>query len=194
MEEPLPQDAVRIEYLGFSGSQYIDTLFKANTTKTSLNISLLFYDLSQRGIFGSRNAIAANSGACALMSIGGGMRPMWATGGTNTLSASKDVLYNMYITRGTFKLNDATYTYPYSSVSVDQEYHFLIGNFTNGSANPYSSGLNGRVYSAVLYHDGIVTYDFIPVRVGTTGYLYDRISKQLFGNAGTGDFILGPDK
>ena len=36
--------------------------------------------------------------------------------------------------------------------------------------------------------------DFIPVRVGSTGYLYDKVSGQLFGNAGTGDFVLGPDK
>lgn len=36
--------------------------------------------------------------------------------------------------------------------------------------------------------------DLIPVRVGTTGYMYDRVSRQLFGNAGTGDFIVGPDK
>lgn len=36
--------------------------------------------------------------------------------------------------------------------------------------------------------------DLIPVRVGTVGYMYDKVSKQLFGNAGTGSFILGPDK
>jgi hypothetical protein len=31
------------------------------------------------------------------------------------------------------------------------------------------------------------------VRKGTVGYLYDRVSGKLFGNAGTGDFVLGPD-
>lgn len=36
--------------------------------------------------------------------------------------------------------------------------------------------------------------DFIPVRVGQVGYLYDRVSGQLFGKYGTGDFIVGPDK
>ena len=36
--------------------------------------------------------------------------------------------------------------------------------------------------------------DFIPVRVVTVGYMYDRVSGQLFGNAGTGAFIIGPDK
>lgn len=36
-------------------------------------------------------------------------------------------------------------------------------------------------------------FDLIPVRKGTTGYMYDKISGQLFGNAGTGSFVLGPD-
>jgi hypothetical protein len=35
--------------------------------------------------------------------------------------------------------------------------------------------------------------DFIPVRKGTTGYMYDKVSGQLFGNSGSGNFILGPD-
>ena len=36
--------------------------------------------------------------------------------------------------------------------------------------------------------------DFLPVRVVTVGYMYDRVSGQFFGNAGTGAFIIGPDK
>lgn len=34
---------------------------------------------------------------------------------------------------------------------------------------------------------------FIPVRVGQVGYMYDKVSEKLFGNQGTGAFILGPD-
>lgn len=39
-----------------------------------------------------------------------------------------------------------------------------------------------------------VVSNFIPVRVGNVGYMYDKVSGQLFGNAGAGSFILGPDK
>ena len=35
--------------------------------------------------------------------------------------------------------------------------------------------------------------DYIPVRVGQVGYMYDKVSGQLFGNSGTGNFILGND-
>ena len=35
--------------------------------------------------------------------------------------------------------------------------------------------------------------DLVPVRIGSTGYMYDKVSGNLFGNSGTGSFILGPD-
>lgn len=35
--------------------------------------------------------------------------------------------------------------------------------------------------------------ELIPVRVGDEGFMYDRVSGKLFGNSGTGRFILGPD-
>lgn len=38
--------------------------------------------------------------------------------------------------------------------------------------------------------DGVTTLDLIPVRKNGKGYMYDRISGELFG---TGDFIVGPD-
>lgn len=41
--------------------------------------------------------------------------------------------------------------------------------------------------------DGVLVRDFIPVRVGQVGYMYDKVSKQLFGNSGTGSFTLGSD-
>lgn len=40
----------------------------------------------------------------------------------------------------------------------------------------------------------IVRADFVPVRVGSVGYVYERESGTLFGNAGTGSFTIGPDK
>lgn len=52
-----------------------------------------------------------------------------------------------------------------------------------------------QIYGFKIVDDNSNTIlDLIPVRVGTTGYLYDKISGQLFGNSGTGDFVLGPDK
>jgi hypothetical protein len=50
-----------------------------------------------------------------------------------------------------------------------------------------------RVYSLRIVRNNVLVFDGIPVRKGTVGYLYDRVSGKLFGNAGTGDFVLGQD-
>lgn len=59
-----------------------------------------------------------------------------------------------------------------------------------------NAGRNGsvRLYSIKIYGIGNVKIlDLIPVRVGTVGYMYDRVSGRLFGNQGTGEFVLGSD-
>lgn len=41
----------------------------------------------------------------------------------------------------------------------------------------------------------VLVRDYIPVRYRGVGYLYDKVSGQLFGNsASSGAFIIGPDK
>lgn len=59
------------------------------------------------------------------------------------------------------------------------------------------SNYNGklhRIYSCYVKVGDTVVYDLIPVRVEQVGYLYDRISGELFGNSGTGNFTIGNDK
>lgn len=51
-----------------------------------------------------------------------------------------------------------------------------------------------RIYSFSVYlHDALVL-DLIPVKDNGVGYMYDKVSGQLFGNSGSGSFILGNDK
>lgn len=50
-----------------------------------------------------------------------------------------------------------------------------------------------RVAKVKIYDGTELKRDFVPVRVGTVGYMWDKVSKQLFGNIGSGSFVLGPD-
>jgi NADPH-dependent curcumin reductase CurA len=59
-----------------------------------------------------------------------------------------------------------------------------------------SSTPNGgvvKIRSAKILRDGAPILDLSSVRIGSTGSMYDRVSGQLFGNNGTGDFIVGAD-
>jgi hypothetical protein len=45
-----------------------------------------------------------------------------------------------------------------------------------------------------IYENGIYIRDLVPVRVGTVGYLYDKVTGRLFGSATSTALVPGPDK
>lgn len=57
----------------------------------------------------------------------------------------------------------------------------------------YNSNTKGKLRSYKHIKNGVVVVDLIAVRVGQVGYMYDKVSGELFGNDGTGSFILGQD-
>lgn len=63
---------------------------------------------------------------------------------------------------------------------------------TTGYADTIAN-FNGRFWGGQIWEGTTLVRDFVPCRIGTTGYLYDRVSQTLFDNIGTGDFTLGPD-
>lgn len=74
----------------------------------------------------------------------------------------------------------------------------------NGNANQNNIRLFGNLSQQVsqftLYDlNGVALIDLIPVRFlnengQQEGAMYDKVSKQLFRNKGTGSFTIGPDK
>lgn len=59
---------------------------------------------------------------------------------------------------------------------------------------PASYSAHARIYYCKIWQNGVLVRDYIAVRKGTVGYLYDKVSGQLFGSKGTGALIVGPDK
>jgi hypothetical protein len=186
-----------IEYLETSGTQYIDTGFKANTTTTRAETELQVTDFSTTcGLFGSRNsATSTNADSCNVFVLNNNkFRLDWVNGdtvvqSTNIVTTEK---YVISITRGMAMVNNATFVGT-NTDSIDQNYNFYIGGY-NRAGSPSPNFFRGRFYWFKIYSNNQLVRDFIPVRKGTTGYLYDKVSGNLFGNSGTGDFILGNDK
>lgn len=198
---PLPYDA-EVEYLESTGTQYVDTGLYANTTNTRCEIKLRpTANNTTVGILGSRNV---NSGdlrsACNVFIVGGNFRFDWVAGdGTLSIPSVVGQVYEMNITRPTLTINGTTYTKT-NNGSYNQKFHFLLFSFWQ-QGGPYSSGFVGAIYSCKIYSSSTLVRDYIPVRKGTTGYLYDRanptggpLGNGLYGNNGTGAFVVGPDK
>ena len=97
-----------------------------------------------------------------------------------------------------------TYSFDGNNVGVFDFYPISIyGLFmfaiNNGSSIPNNTQCYAQISSASLSVAGDGVFDFIPVRFTneqnqSEGAMYDRVSGQLFRNAGTGAFTIGPDK
>ena len=82
----------------------------------------------------------------------------------------------------------------YYSGSISTRYTIpFFANINQETGNLRYSNTGTIFYNLKIYDGTTLVRDFIPVRVGSVGYMYDRITRKLFGNKGTGNFILGPD-
>lgn len=191
----LPYDA-EIEYLEstLSTGQYIDTLITP-TAATGIKMEVSCNDTRDSFIAGLRNSTNTNTRWCVGHASNGFY---WGYGGYqgsgNRLIAQDAVLEMNYLASGVFTATNGaeTHTDPLPTLSFvpNKTICLFIGN---GVYSQSYGKWNGKIYYCIITQNNSVVMDLIPVRVGTVGYMYDRVSGQLFGNAGTGAFVLGPD-
>ena len=174
----LPYDA-EVEYLESTGTQYIDTgvdLKKMMVAKyriefTSVSGIQVIFGVYTNSTNTSRGQLYINGVAWKDSSSNNMQSGGWAG------NAAVGTVYD--ITSYNRNINTSDYTM-----------YIFARNTDNNSPIPTKM----RLYRMTMTQDGLLVRDFIPVRKGNVGYLYDRVSKKLFGNSGTGSFILGNDK
>jgi hypothetical protein len=201
----LPYDA-EVEYVGCSGAQYVDTGIVPNST-TGIDMELLFtipdpsstintFCSGGNGWNNNEFLIVANNGAYD----GAGRLYYNHSAGSYSVYLQNVSKYAGERHRYAI-LSGACYfdttrvgTYTNRNLSTTSSVYLCAAHRSGVVVEP----LYGRLYCAKLYHGGALARDYIPVRVGSgssaAGYLYDRVSGTLFGNAGTGNFTIGPDK
>lgn len=189
--KPLPYDA-EVEYLESTGTQWIDTGYAVTTQNVRIVSRYCFTTPSSSStVWGAnlptdRNWMANQYGGKWWFGTTsgqfGGSQPVVATDVEWTI--------NDGIVSGTVGATSYSGTYSGSVVSGYSIYLFAVNN--GGQADRYNTSFC-KLFKFQLYENGVLVRDFIPVRVGGVGYMYDRVSKRLFGNQGTGNFIVGPD-
>ena len=190
MMKLLPYDA-EVEYLEGTGKQYISTMLIPTRVHVGLKPIGAATPYHSNAYFGVNNSVSRTTGL---------------------FSETKDTLEAVNIHRNIVEFSALwgefhSVCFDRDTVSVDGETKALVTDFSKIEDAIKSFGLfdfpqratNSNPKSAISYckmwdrEDNLMA-DFIPVRVGDVGYMYDRISGQLFGNAGTGAFVIGPDK
>ena len=196
---PLPYDA-EVEYLESTGTQWIDTglvwdsdEWKCSAVITALSAVEENYIISQH-----------SSGQGAVYAFAymhnSNLRLAYRNNDAAGFFVTSDFFgktyeWNAYYTNGNQTLsigNLATLSanQVWKSGATQEGMRIIIGGMrTYGGMAKYIRF--GRVR---IEHGNFLVRDFIPVRVGDVGYMYDRVSGQLFGNSGTGAFLIGPDK
>ena len=195
MMKPLPYDA-EVEYLESTGTQYVDTGVIIPPDVDFEFTGSIVSDITNGCVFGETREFAwsqSNPGY-ALVTTAGGKIYLRYGNSTSTAVGLTDIgLANTFtacIEGNAFKVNGllvgtvdriSSFDRPVGSMGV------FLRNFIHFNGNTFSAIRINNLKFGTLF-------DFIPVRVGDIGYLYDRASGQLFGNSGTGAFIIGPDK
>lgn len=180
----MPYDA-RIEYLESTGTQCIDTGYIPNENSTVIIDAQFNNNRNDAALFSAYAGWTWGMWTlfCSRAQI------YWALANTFYDPYPTPIRQEYKIIGAFLYINDMPFreTQPaFSSNMVNSSLHlFSRGNMVGEKST-------GRLFG-VKIHDNSISADLIPVRVGTTGYMYDKISGQLLGNAGTGEFILGPD-
>jgi hypothetical protein len=194
-EKPLPPGAVRIEYLGVPRTGYFKIPIHASSScVVEVDFEYNATSFGQFCIFGGGDGNLNRE-----MSIISG----------DTVSAGW--IYRCGNKQNTRLLNPGVYQrhiikWSFQNVTIDGvEYpqrlsasEFIASNDVVGLCRNLRTGYNvfpfeGNIYYA-QFKDDNVTISLIPIRIEQEGYLFDKVSGRLFGNEGTGSFILGPDK
>lgn len=200
---PLPYDS-QIRYLESTGTQYIDLGIYFDSTKV-YRLYIGYFASTGAGyrVFGARSQASTYPKSAYLTYVNTdkinfyGSNTMTSTSGTyNSPSLGTTGMHTIeigcYPTKR-FIVDGSSYNTPsMENAAFQSEYTLAI--FTENTAGTYApkSCRFGRleIFDPTT---GVYEHDYIPVRVGQTGYLYDKITGTLKGNSGTGDFVLGND-
>ena len=195
----LPYDA-EVEYLESTGMQWIDTGVIANgefdveytiQTPSSTDFTLQFMvggarSASQHLNFGQYEP----NGRFTLGFLGNYWVVATSVIAANTLYTVK-IHYAYGSQTATINGANATSQTLTGTEALNLNIYLFKRNFYGASDT--IPPMKGRMYAFKIWQNGVLVRDFIPVRVGQVGYMYDRVSGKLFGNAGTGDFQYGLD-
>ena len=182
-----------IEYLESTGTQYIDTGIAPSSaiSETAVFEAVVPHATPAAFLYGTGNDGGRQS--CG-MCCNKGVVTYW--NGTVFVSSetpySATQKYEIRRDANGFSVNGKEIPAKMSDhATSDMSMCLFARHHTKGVVDCCSSV---RLYSYRVQSGGKVILDLVPVRVGRTGHLYDKVSKKLYSNKGEGAFVLGKDK
>ena len=187
-----PYDA-EIEYLESNGTQFIEIPFGFDKTdEIEMRFALLQTNPDK---FIVCPKVWNNSNN--RFGLGGGNRFSVGYGSANTGQTILQPVISEDMQIHSWSYKD----YKFEVMDLYRNPSLDVSNITFGSTTAnlklfygYNTNTSGRVAYYKQVKNGVKVIELIPVRIGQVGYLYDKVSGTLYGNNGSGNFILGSDK
>jgi hypothetical protein len=191
----LPSGYTEVEYIGLTGTQYVDTGFKAsNTTRVVMDFELTDTSVDNY-IFGAYkpSGITAVERYYLWWSKTHNYYTMYTNDAGSSFTGFKEVAglgrhlldknrNNTILDEVSMSVNDSTFT---------TSYDMYLGTVNSGGT-PRSTGMVGKIYSCQIYDNDVLVRDFVPcVNASGVAGLYDLANGVFYGNAGTGVFEAG---
>ena len=197
--KPLPYDA-EVEYLESTGTQYIDTGFKADrSTVVKCALSVVRRATNGYVVWGAAKGDGSSGlyDAVALAEKYNNQSTLFLLDTYNnnnaqSISYGQDLLVECVLSDGSITINGTTTSHKYYVLNKTADYPIWV--FGENLAGNLFRPSQIKLRFLQIMSNGVLVRDFIPVRRGNVGYLYDSVTGELFGNAGTGAFVIGPDK
>lgn len=195
---PIPANATRIRYLESTGTQYVDTLaLNGEPFTIQLRFSLSASNVSNDSIWGSFRDSSRRM--MYIVNLSNGKKRLQISHGAssnNTRVADfvVDTVHTISVRQAgnmQVQIDDGTPLLYSFGDNLAEQPGVTIWLF-NRNGNPQPCKM--RLYSATIRDaDDVLVRSFIPVRIGSVGCLFDRVSGQFFYNQGTGSFVCGED-
>ena len=188
---PLPYDA-EVQYLENDGTQYINTNAYVDTS----NFEIGFTTNGTDSVFGYVHQGMGNGtwiGSEKTNMFFGKFSNQYIVSMSSYLTSNENTIV---FTKNGVTVNGTTISNSFSmgsdSIANNPLLFFARWDF-NKKAVEFVGNTHFKFKSFYLKNNGSLVVDMIAVRVGQVGYMYDRVSQQLFPNAGSGNFIVGSD-
>ncbi len=190
----LPYDS-KIEYLRATGTQYINTGIVPNLN-TQVNLKCKFNTYIQSGmVCGAR--LGTSTPGRFFPCASSGTDKCRFTIGTKEFSMNLNygsTVYEIFFNDPSHRVivnNSVLGTFSSTGFTITENNPICLFGTSGYGDEHYLS--DSSIYELTIMSKTNIIMNLIPVRVGQVGYMYDRVSGRLFGNAGTGSFTLGPD-
>lgn len=204
---PLPYDA-EVEYVETDGSQYVDTGVAPGNNEIDWDMTLAQTNAgSVVAALGCRNEVGYTTSSYAIYfrsNAGAEARIDVANNGSARYAgfpsgAACDLSWNSSRRLLAIVRPDFTPVGYIADAKTACNYAFALGGINTAGTVAFGAAL--KVYSATFSRAGALVRDFVPVRVGQVGYLYDRANPTggpsgngLYGSATSTPLVAGPDK